>query len=386
MNENETSNTGAQMLQSSTDASKKETDSSPQPRSGFIWIWILAAAIIVVALGIILWVQTLKVEEGVPQNEEIVRIGLSLDSVKIQRWADERDIMEAKAKELGATVTVFSADNDDDTQIAQIENLISQKVDVIIVIPHDSELVGPVITKAQEAGIKVIAYDRLTDKSIPDLYLSFDSVKVGNNAARFVIDAIDSSIPVPSIAFVGGSPADRNGHFVHDGAMQVLEPLAAEGKIELVYNEYTPDWNPSIAYTKIKQLLDSGAHVDGIAVGNDGMAYGVVQALAEYGLDGKVPVSGQDGELEAIKRIVAGTQTMTSWKPGKPLAELAIKAAIALARGEEPETNSVIANDTGEVESYLFDPVPVTKENIDDTIIKNGVFTKEQVYGAATAL
>jgi len=314
---------------------------------------------------------------------KLVRIGLSLDSVKIQRWADERDIMTQKAADLGATVTTFSAENDDATQISQIENLISQKVDVIIVVPHNSDLVGPVLTKAQQAGIKVIAYDRLT-KGTPDLYLSFDSIKVGNNAVKYVVDAIDPSIKVPSIAFVGGSDADNNGHLVHDGAMQVLEPLVKAGKIKLVYNEYTHDWNPSTAYTNIKKLLDSGVHVDGIAVGNDGMAYGVVRALTEHGLAGKVPVSGQDGELQALQRIVQGTQTMTSWKPGRPLAERAVVAAIDMADGKAPETNGTVNNGAADIKSYLFGPIVVTKDNIRDTVIKDGVFTEAQVYATST--
>ena len=281
-------------------------------------------------------------------------------------------------------MTVFSAENDDATQISQLENLISQKVDVIIVIAHNSGVVGPVLAQAQQAGIKVIAYDRLTNKGTPDLYLSFDSVKVGNNAAQYVVDAIDKSIKVPSVAYVGGSDTDNNGHLVHDGAMQVLDPLVKAGKIKLVYSEYTRDWNPSTAYSNIKKLLDSGVHVDGIAVGNDGMAYGVIQALAEHKFAGKVPVSGQDGELEAVQRVVQGTQTMTSWKPGKPLALRAVKAAIQFARGEQPETNGSVRNDTGEVKSYLFDPIVVTKENVDSTIIKDGTYTRDQVYGSPT--
>lgn len=314
-----------------------------------------------------------------PQEEDIVRIGLSLDSVKIQRWAEERDFMIQKAESLGATVTVFSAENDDAKQIEQIQNLISQKVDAIIVVAHDAEAVGPVLSEAQDAGIKVINYDRLTKNGKPDLYLSFDSVKVGEYVAQHVIDAIPEGVEKPKIAYVGGSETDNNSFLVRDGVMKVLDPLLAEDKIDLVYNEFTVDWSPSAAYSNFQKFLNDGKSADGVITAYDGLAYGVVQALAEKGLAGKIPVTGQNGEMQAMQRIVQGTQTMTAWKPGKPLAEKAVEAAFAFASGKQPEINGTVDNGIGNIPSYLFDPIAITKENI-NTVIEAGAFTKEQIF------
>ncbi len=359
--------------------------SSPPPaKRNFSVVFIIVVLAIVGALvaGIAMFLT--RKPEVAETPGKLVRIGLSLDSVKIQRWADERDIMVKKAQEMNATITTLSAESDDAVQISQMENFIAQKVDVIIIVAHSAEAVAPVITQAQNAGIKVINYDRLTFNGTPDLYLSFDSVKVGQYAAQYVVDAIPDTIPVPKIAYVGGSTTDNNSYLVEEGAMGVIQPLVEEGKAELVFNEFTKDWSPSEAYANFKKFLDEGGQVDGVVTAYDGLAYGVVQALDERGLAGSVPVSGQNGELQAIQRIVQGTQTMSAYKPGKPLAEKAVEAAVAFANGSAPETNATINNKTADIPSYLFDPIPVTKENIEDTVVADGTFTLEQIYGTST--
>ena len=203
----------------------------------------------------------------VSSPQKLIRIGLSLDSLKIQRWGDERDIMMQKAATLGATVTTLSAEGDDPTQIAQLENFISQKVDVIVLVAHNGAAVAPAIAEAQQAGIKVIDYDRMTSSSTPDLYLSFDSVKVGVDIAQYVLDAVPKSKTVANIAYIGGSPTDNNAYLVQQGVMSVLDPLIKAGKIKLVYNEFTPDWSPSVAYTDFKKFLDGGGTVASLRSG-----------------------------------------------------------------------------------------------------------------------
>lgn len=312
--------------------------------------------------------------------EKIVRIGLSLDTLKTQRWTVERDIMTAKALEQGAVVTTLVAEGDDAKQISQIENFISQKVDVIIVVPHDTTAQNEVLARAQAAGIKVINYDRLTQGSTPDLYLSFDSIKVGEVGARYVIDAISDTIEVPDVAYLAGSPNDNNAHLVSRGVMSVLDPLVASGTINLVYNEFTTEWSPDVAYKNLKAFLNNGGHVDAVITASDAIAYGAIQALAEHDLAGKVPVSGQDGELQAMQRMLKGTQTVSAYKPGRLLAEKAVTEALLFANGQNPETNATMNNGFMDVPSYLIDPIAVTKDNIDSTVIADGTYTRGQVY------
>jgi D-xylose transport system substrate-binding protein len=369
--------------------SSSSTPPVTKKSSGFkLWAMILIALVVVAGAGGVFLLQQKAVptpaDSPTPSEKKLVRIGLSLDSVKIQRWADERDIMVKKAGALNATITTLSAESDDALQISQMENLISQKMDAIIIVAHDADAVGPVITKAQKAGIKVINYDRLTRGGTPDLYISFDSVKVGQIAAQYVVDEATKTTTVPNIAYIAGSTTDNNTYLVSEGVMKVLDPLIKEGKIKLVYNEFTKDWSPSEAYTNFKKFLVGGGKVDGVITAYDGLAYGAIQALTEYKLDGKVPVSGQNGELQAIQRIVKGTQTVTAYKPGKPLAERAVEAAVDFANGRKPEVNGSLNNKTAEVDAYLFDPIPVTKANINDTVIKDGTFTTEQVFSNTT--
>jgi len=347
--------------------------------------FLLGALAIIVLVGIGLGARTFTTTSKPAAPARIVRIGLSLDTTKIDRWSKERDIMTQKASAAGATLTTAIADGNSQTQASQIENFISQKVDAIIIVAVDANALGTAISDAKKAGIKVIDYDRLTFKSSPDLYISFDSTKVGQIEAQYVVDAIPKSVSVPKIAFVGGSPTDNNATLVRNGAMSVLNPLIDANQAKLVYDKFTPDWNSSDAYAGIKQYLDNGGTLDAVVCSNDGMAGGVVKALKEHGLDGKVPVSGQDGDLSAIQRIVDGTQTVSAYKPGKSLADAAITAAIALTEGKAATSNGTTDNQTTQVSSYLLDPVAVTKSNIQQTVVKDGVYTTEQVNGSTAS-
>ncbi|HUD09263.1 MAG TPA: substrate-binding domain-containing protein [Patescibacteria group bacterium] len=320
-----------------------------------------------------------KIQTAVVPSKTIT-IGFSLDSIAIARWIRDRDLMTQKAQSLGATVTTLVANSDDNTQIAQIQNLINQKVNVIIVVAHNATALTGVIDQAHKAGVKVIAYDRMILNSNPDLYVSFDSAKVGELAAQYVMNAVPKTVIVPNVAFVGGSPTDNNATLVRNGAMSVLDPLIKAGKAKLVFDQYTANWDAQTAYVNLKAFLDRGGKVDAVVVSNDGMATGVVKALTEHGLAGKVPVSGQDAELTAVKRLVDGTQTVTLYKPITAEANEAILGAIDMANGKMPKTTGVTNNGTIDVSSYLLNPIPVTKDTIKTTVIKDGFYSTQDVY------
>jgi D-xylose transport system substrate-binding protein len=313
-----------------------------------------------------------------------IRIGLSMDTLKELRWTKDRDLMTAKAAELGATVTTLVADGDDKTQISQIQNFITQKVDVIVVIAHNGKALSAVVDEANKAGIKVIAYDRMIMNSNLDMYISFDSTKVGEYAAKYVLAAVPKTVAVPLVAFIGGSETDNNASIIRNGAMKILNPLIKSGKAKLTYDQqFTKDWNPDIAYKNLKKYLDAGGKVDAVVASNDGTAFGAIQALKEHGLAGKVPVSGQDAELSAVKRLVDGTQTISCYKPIAALANQTIEAAVDFASGKTPKTNGTMNNEKIDVPSFLIDPVPVTKDTIKDTVIKDGFYTTAEVYGTS---
>ena len=263
-----------------------------------------------------------------------------MGAIREERWFKDRDLFIQKAQELGAEVIVSLSDYDSAEQVSQIENLVSQGASVIVIIPSDSEKIGPAIEKANQDGVKVIAYDRLIKNSNVDLYISFDNVKVGELEAESVLSVVNKG----KFAYIGGSSTDNNSFLLKEGTMNVLDKKIKNGDIKLVVDEFTLDWKPEEAYKTMKKYLDSGQTIDAVIAANDGTASGVIRALKEKGLDGKIPVSGQDAELSATQRIVAGTQTSTVYKPINSLAFKAAEVAVAMANGQTPEATGYINN------------------------------------------
>ena len=309
-------------------------------------------------------------------NQKPIIIGFSMGTTREERWFKDRDFFVQRAQELGATINVSLSDYDVEKQILQIENMISQGASVIVVIPADSEKIWPAIEKAKEAGVKVIAYDRLIKNTDIDLYISFDNVKIGELQAESILAVINHG----NFAYIGGSPNDNNATLLKQGTMNILNPLIKNGSIKLVVDSFTEDWKPDLAYKTIEKYLDSGSSLDAVVAANDGTAFGAIRELQERGLAGKIPVSGQDAELSAAQRIVAGTQTSTVYKPINALASKAAEMAVDMASGQSVSTNSTIDNGKDLVPSYYLLPIIVNKDNMMDTIIKDGFHTYEEVY------
>jgi D-xylose transport system substrate-binding protein len=236
--------------------------------------------------------------------------------------------------------------------------------------------VARIVEMAHKAGIKVVAYDRLIKNSDLDYYISFDNVKVGELQAQAVLDKVSQG----KIAYIGGSADDNNATLLREGSMRVLGPKIKSGDISVVVDSFTPDWKPEEAYKTMKAYLGVNKTIDGVVAANDGTAFGVIQALTEYGLAGKVPVSGQDAEMGACQRVVAGTQTVTVYKPIKLLAFKAAEVAVAVARGEKVQMNTTINNGKVDVPAYFLTPIAVTQANMMQTVIKDGYQSQDDVY------
>ncbi len=306
------------------------------------------------------------------------KIGLSIDDLRVERWTRDRDYFVAKAEELGAEVIVQSANAQEATQIQQIENMIAKGVDVIVIVPFNSKALSNVIDEAKAEGIEVISYDRLILDSDIDLYISFDNVRVGEMQAQALVDAK----PKGNYYLIGGSQLDNNAFLFREGQMNVLQPLADKGDITILGDQWAKDWLPEEALKITENALAANDNkIDAIVASNDGLAGAAIQALDAQGLTEKVVVSGQDADLQGIKRIVEGSQTVTIYKPLKLIAETAAQVAFDMAEDKEVETNSALDNGKKEVSAILLDPIAVTKDNIDETVIADGFYTKEQVYG-----
>ena len=313
-------------------------------------------------------------------SKKKIKIGLSMDSLRVERWRKDRDIFIAEAKKLGAEVIVQSADGDERRQNQQAENLITQGVDVLVVIPKDSVAAAQIVKSAHEEGIKVIAYDRLIKESNPDLYISFDNEQVGYLQAEYLL----RKKPKGNYFLLGGAPSDNNAQLLREGQLRALKPAINKGDIKLVAEgkHWAVNWDPNDALDKTEQVLTQvNNQIDAVVASNDGTAGGVIQALEGQNLAGKVLVSGQDAELAACQRIVKGTQTMTVYKPIRLIAKEAAHAAVALAKGEEIEkAKQKVNNGKVDVPSILLTPIQVDKDNLDEVVIKDGFHTRENVY------
>jgi D-xylose transport system substrate-binding protein len=300
-----------------------------------------------------------------------------MDSLQLERWQRDRDLFEQRARELGAEVMVQSADGNDSVQVRQAENLLTQGVDVLVVVPHNGEIAASIVESAKRQNVPVLAYDRIIRNSDVDFYVSFDNIKVGVLQATYVLDRA----PKGNYVLIGGSPTDNNARLFRQGQMNVLKPAVDRGDIKIVADQWAKDWLPSEALRHTENALTQ-AHNNIVAVvtSNDSTAGGAVQALEEQKLSGKVVVSGQDADLAACQRIVAGTQSMTVYKPISPLARRAAEIAIALARHSPVDSNAKVSNGSKDVPSFLLEPIAVDKSNIAQTVIKDGFLKAEDVY------
>lgn len=313
-------------------------------------------------------------------SEKKIKIGLSISSLRVERWPKDRDIFVEEAEKLGAEVIVQSADDDERKQNEQAENMITQGVDVLVVIPQDSVAAAQIVKAAHAEGIKVIAYDRLIRESEPDLYISFDNERVGYLQAEYLI----RHKPKGNYFLLGGDPGDNNAQLLRKGQLRALQQAIDNGDIQFVAEQkhWAVDWDPLDALNKTEQVLtQTNNQIDAVVASNDGTAGGVIQALEGQNLDGKVLVSGQDADIAACQRIVKGTQTMTVYKPIKLIAKEAAHAAVALAKGETVQNaNQTVNNGVTDVPSILLTPIQVDKDNLDEIVIKDGFHTREKVY------
>ncbi len=315
---------------------------------------------------------------GANDDGEIL-IGLSLDTLKEARWQKDRDIFTAEAEKLGAKVLVQSANSDDTRQIQDIQSLITNDVDVLVIVPHDGQAMAKGVGMAADADIPVISYDRITSGDVT-LWVTFDNIKVGEGQAQYLVDHLPGG--KGRIVRLYGAPTDENAKLFKQGQDNIILPLVEKGDIEVVHEDWVTDWNPSNAKKVMNAAITKvGDKFDGVLASNDGTAGGAIQALKEYGLSGKVIVTGQDADEVACQRIVSGTQSMTIYKPIKKLATKVAQMAVKLAKGENVMADTMSDNGTTDVATITLPIVVVDKDNMMDTVIADGFHTEEAVYG-----
>ncbi|MBO4456498.1 MAG: substrate-binding domain-containing protein [Butyrivibrio sp.] len=304
-----------------------------------------------------------------------IQIGMCFDSFVIERWQRDRDVFVSMAKELGADVNVQNANGDIAEQKKQIDYFIKKGMDAIVIVCIDSASLKDSVKKAKEAGIVVVAYDRLIFDADVDLYVSFDNEKVGELMGQAMVD---NGLVDGDVLMFCGSTSDNNVPLVKKGFESVMK-INRNNILDTVYAE---GWKAEVASNYIYNNMETVEEADAIMCGNDDIASNVVRALSEKRLAGKIMVAGQDADLEACQRIVEGTQLMTVYKPIEKLAQEAAECTISLVKGE-PISGHVMAeidDGSNKVPFLKVEPISVTQKNIDEVIIKSGFHLKEDVY------
>jgi len=330
-------------------------------------------------------VPAFRPETKKPEKKEQLTIGFSIATATfiIERWNKDLKVFTGAAKELGADVIVQLSAGGVREQISQINYMMNQNIDVLVVIAHDTELIAGAIKQIKDAGIPVIAYDRLIQGVPLDAYASFDSREVGRQFARALLDAV----PRGRYLAVNGSIHDVNSFDISKGFHEILDPVIKNGSVKLVQEIWLEEWSSDEALEKIGKIFEETTDFDAIACANDATAGAAIQLLSERRLAGKIAVVGQDADLSACQRIVEGTQLMTVYKPIGKIGVKAAELAVALGRkvrGESgvelPPPDIMLDNNSGTlIPSYLEKSTAIFKSNIDE-VIRDGFHSRDDVF------
>ncbi|MHA6622283.1 sugar ABC transporter substrate-binding protein [Pseudonocardia sp. DLS-67] len=318
---------------------------------------------------------------GGDQAAEAATVALFLPESKTTRYEQfDKPVFEAKLEELcpDCGFLYFNADQDAAKQQSQVESALTQGADVLVLDAVDADAVAPLVNQAKQKRIPVIAYDRRISGIGYEYFVSFDNVKVGEVQGQALLDELTKrgTAATGQIVMINGSPTDPSSADYKKGAHNALD-----GKVTIGREFDTPDWSPDKAQEQMEQAITTLGRdsIVGVYSANDGMATGAIAALKRAGYATLPALTGQDAELAAVQRILTGEQTMTIYLNIKEQAENAAQAAVALAKGETPPTNATVNNGTADIPSTLLDPIAVTKDNIDDTIVADGFYTMSDI-------
>jgi D-xylose transport system substrate-binding protein len=318
---------------------------------------------------------------GSADKGDAIKVGLLLPDIQTARYEKfDKPLIEKKVAELTnnkGEVVYANAKQDASLQNQQVDTMVTNKVDVMIIDAVDYKAIAGSVKKAHDAGIKVVAFDRLAEGPI-DAYTSFDNVTVGKTQGEALLKALGDKAKDSQIVMMNGSSTDPNAAQFKEGAHSVLD-----GKVKIGREYDTKEWKPENANANMQAAISAlgKENIDGVYSANDGMAGGSITALKRAGIK-NIPVTGQDAELAGVQRIVTGEQYMSVFKSYPKEAETAAEMAVALAKGESLDS---IANDkvdsatTKGVPAVIVPVVSLTKYNIKETVIKDGFYTIDEI-------
>ncbi len=331
--------------------------------------------IILCSVIFIIWISN-EIKTGKVLEEKPFTIGFSIDTMIVERWKKDKDIMLSKAKERGIEVITMNANEDNDRQVEQLTKLVEANVDVIIVIPFDKDGISNILKKAKSKGIKIISYDRLVMGAPVDAYISFDNILTGKLMAEQLIE----KVPEGNYMIINGSSKDNNSYMLNKGYYEIINKTENSKNINVVQEVWAENWRETVAYEAVIKSLEDDYKIDAIIASNDRLAEEAIRALAEFGMVNSVKVVGQDADINACKQIIDDVQLATVYKPISELVDLTLDVALALREDIVLDGFKEIDNDFEIVKYYTIKPMLVNKDNMMDTVIADGFHKEEDIY------
>lgn len=313
-----------------------------------------------------------------------LKIGFAMDTLKEERWQRDRAAFEAHCKQMNVDCVITVGDNVAEKQSNDVDNLLTQGIDALVIAPNNATQAASMVDKAKAQGVPVISYDRLINSDKIDLYISHQVPVIGRKIAEYAL----SKAPKGKYIMVYGARTDNNALIMQKEQLAVLKAATDSGDVKIVADNFMDGWKAELALNFVENALtNNNDDVQAIVVSNDGMAGGVVSALEKRKLTGKIIVTGQDAQKDALQRIAEGKQTMTIYKPIIPLANAALESAIKLAKKEQLAGTTMFMNDTlkKEIPAILLEVQTVDKDNLMTTVIKDGYAKFEDVYANVPA-
>lgn len=324
------------------------------------------------------------------------KIGVAMPTQSLQRWNQDGSNMKEQLEAAGYEVDLQYANNDIAMQVSQIENMILGECEILVIASIDGSALGSVLEQAKEAGIPVIAYDRLLMESdAVSYYATFDNYKVGTIQGTYIVDQFDlDNVDVPiTMEIFAGAPDDNNARFFYQGAYDVYAPYIESGKIIVPSGQIdfetvaTQAWDSANSQARMDNLIaanySDGTPPDAVLCSNDSTALGVTNALvgAGFTVDNFPVITGQDCDIANTKNMIAGLQAMSVFKDTRTLAEKVVGMVDAIMQGTEPEINDTTTYDNGAivVPTYLCDPVFADVNNYQELLVDSGYYTAEQL-------
>ena len=322
------------------------------------------------------------------------KVGVAMPTKDLQRWNQDGANMEKELQAAGYEVDLQYASNDVQTQVSQIENMISSGCDVLVVAAIEGSSLGEAMDMAKSKNIPVIAYDRLIMNSdAVSYYATFDNYMVGTKQGEYVVKALDldNAAGPLNMEITAGDPGDNNAGYFYNGAMDFLKPYIEKGVInvpsgQVEFSEVaTPEWSTATAQSRMENILSTfyadGTQLDIALCSNDSTALGVTNALAAN-YNGAYPViTGQDCDIENTKNMIAGKQSMSIFKDTRTLASQVVKMVGQILKNETVDVNDTETydNGTGVVPSFLCEPVFADANNYKEILIDSGYYTEDQL-------